>query len=65
MFSSGARAVRHARLAGPAKIANRGAAASDIVTALREQNVRVAAGSVGQQWASPLFRWAVLNTLDA
>ncbi|WP_149807338.1 efflux RND transporter permease subunit, partial [Salmonella enterica] len=29
------------------KIANRGLTASDIVTALREQNVQVAAGSVG------------------
>lgn len=41
----------------PAKIANRGLTASDIVTALREQNVQVAAGSVGQQpEASAAFR---------
>ncbi|EIK8836915.1 multidrug efflux RND transporter permease subunit MdsB [Salmonella enterica] len=47
----------------PAKIANRGLTASDIVTALREQNVQVAAGSVGQQpEASAAFQMTV-NTL--
>ncbi|ECF1940353.1 efflux RND transporter permease subunit, partial [Salmonella enterica subsp. enterica serovar Haifa] len=44
----------------PAKIANRGLTASDIVTALREQNVQVAAGSVGQQpEASAAFQMTV------
>lgn len=47
----------------PTKTANRGLTASDIVTALREQNVQVAAGSVGQQpEASAAFQMTV-NTL--
>ncbi|EIU1655448.1 MULTISPECIES: efflux RND transporter permease subunit [Pseudomonadota] len=33
----------------PSKVATRGLTASDVVAALREQNVQVAAGSVGQQ----------------
>ncbi|ABE39542.1 Hydrophobe/amphiphile efflux-1 HAE1 [Rhodopseudomonas palustris BisB5] len=33
----------------PAKVAARGLTAGDVVTAIREQNVQVAAGSVGQQ----------------
>ncbi|MCZ0738111.1 efflux RND transporter permease subunit, partial [Phreatobacter sp. AB_2022a] len=33
----------------PAKVAARGLTASDVVAAIREQNVQVAAGSVGQQ----------------
>ena len=33
----------------PAKVATRGLSASDVVAAIREQNVQVAAGSVGQQ----------------
>ncbi|MFX3903908.1 efflux RND transporter permease subunit, partial [Streptococcus suis] len=33
----------------PAKVAARGLTASDVIAAIREQNVQVAAGSVGQQ----------------
>src|SRR5207244_12305542 len=33
----------------PVRVASRGLSASDVVAALREQNVQVAAGQVGQQ----------------
>ncbi|MDT9091326.1 efflux RND transporter permease subunit, partial [Escherichia coli] len=33
----------------PEKVASRGMTASDVVAAIREQNVQVAAGSIGQQ----------------
>lgn len=33
----------------PEKVAARGLTANDVVTAIREQNMQVAAGSVGQQ----------------
>ncbi|WP_407246757.1 efflux RND transporter permease subunit [Klebsiella pneumoniae] len=33
----------------PTKVASRGLTASDVTAAIREQNVQVAAGSVGQQ----------------
>ncbi|AFK54084.1 efflux RND transporter permease subunit [Tistrella mobilis] len=47
----------------PAKVAARGLSASDVVAAIREQNVQVAAGSVGQQpYASADFQVSV-NTL--
>lgn len=47
----------------PAKVAARGLSASDVVAAIREQNVQVAAGSVGQQPdASAAFQLTV-NTL--
>ena len=37
----------------PVRMASRGLTASDVVNALREQNVQVAAGQVGQQPAMP------------
>ena len=37
----------------PVRVASRGLTASDVVAALREQNVQVAAGQVGQQPAPP------------
>jgi HAE1 family hydrophobic/amphiphilic exporter-1 len=37
----------------PVRVAGRGLTASDVVSALREQNVQVAAGQVGQQPAPP------------
>jgi HAE1 family hydrophobic/amphiphilic exporter-1 len=45
----------------PAKLASRGLTAGDVVSALREQNVQVAAGSVGDEPASPdqLFQLSV------
>ena len=45
----------------PDKLAGRGLTAGDVVAALREQNVQVAAGSVGDQPASPdqLFQMSV------
>jgi gold/copper resistance efflux pump len=47
----------------PAKVAARGLSASDVVAAIREQNVQVAAGSVGQPpYASADFQVTV-NTL--
>ena len=36
----------------PARLASRGMTAGDVVAALREQNVQVAAGQIGQQPAS-------------
>ena len=41
--------LRHAHLAEPDKIAARNLTASDVVAAIREQNVQVAAGAIGQQ----------------
>ncbi|QBP12542.1 efflux RND transporter permease subunit [Cupriavidus metallidurans] len=47
----------------PAKVASRGLTASDVVAAIREQNVQVAAGSIGQQpHTSSAFQVSV-NTL--
>ena len=37
-----------ARLVEPDKIASRNLTASDVVSAIREQNVQIAAGAVGQ-----------------
>ncbi|MGZ9894735.1 efflux RND transporter permease subunit [Bordetella bronchiseptica] len=47
----------------PAKVATRGLTASDVVAALREQNVQVAAGSVGQQPDTSAAFQVTVNTL--
>ncbi len=47
----------------PDKVATRGLTASDIVAALREQNVQVAAGSVGQQPETSAGFQLTVNTL--
>jgi len=47
----------------PAKAAARGLAANDVVAAIREQNVQVAAGSVGQQPDASSSFQVTVNTL--
>ena len=47
----------------PAKVAARGLSASDVVAAIREQNVEVAAGSVGQQPNASADFQVTVNTL--
>ena len=47
----------------PSKVATRGLTASDVVEALREQNVQVAAGSVGQQPDTSAAFQVTVNTL--
>lgn len=47
----------------PAKVAARGLTASDIVTAIQEQNAQVAAGSVGQQPDASAALQVTVNTL--
>ncbi|CAB5716566.1 Efflux pump membrane transporter BepE [Delftia tsuruhatensis] len=47
----------------PAKVATRGLSASDVVAAIREQNVQVAAGSVGQQPDTSSAFQVTVNTL--
>lgn len=47
----------------PAKVAARGLTASDIVAAIQEQNVQVAAGSVGQQPEASAAFQVTVNTL--
>ncbi|WP_447917510.1 efflux RND transporter permease subunit [Achromobacter aegrifaciens] len=47
----------------PASVAARGLTASDVVAALREQNVQVAAGSVGQQPDTSAAFQVTVNTL--
>ncbi len=47
----------------PASVAARGLTASDVVAALREQNVQVAAGSVGQQPDTSAAYQVTVNTL--
>ncbi len=47
----------------PAKAAARGLAANDVVAAIREQNVQVAAGSVGQQPDASASFQVTVNTL--
>lgn len=47
----------------PAKVATRGLTASDVVAAIREQNVQVAAGSVGQQPDTSSAFQVTVNTL--
>lgn len=47
----------------PSSVATRGLTASDIVAALREQNVQVAAGSVGQQPNTDSAFQVTVNTL--
>ena len=47
LFGSGDYAMRV--WLDPNKVASRGLTASDVVAAIREQNIQVAAGSVGQQ----------------
>ena len=47
----------------PAKVAARGLTASDVVTAIQEQNVQVAAGSVGQQPDASAALQVTVNTL--
>ncbi|KAG0762303.1 hypothetical protein G6F22_018681 [Rhizopus arrhizus] len=47
----------------PSKVATRGLTASDVVAALREQNVQVAAGSVGQQPDTSAAFQVTVNTL--
>lgn len=47
----------------PSSVATRGLTASDIVAALREQNVQVAAGSVGQQPNADSAFQVTVNTL--
>ena len=45
--------LRHARVAEPGEMAERQLAASDVVKAIREQNVQVAAGVIGSSPALP------------
>ncbi len=47
----------------PAKVAARGLTASDVVAAIQEQNVQVAAGSVGQQPEASAAFQVTVNTL--
>ncbi|MGB3815248.1 MAG: efflux RND transporter permease subunit [Shinella sp.] len=47
----------------PAKVAARGLTASDVVAAIQEQNVQVAAGSVGQQPDASAAFQVTVNTL--
>jgi len=47
----------------PSSVATRGLTASDVVAALREQNVQVAAGSVGQQPDTSAAFQVTVNTL--
>ncbi|MGO4839782.1 efflux RND transporter permease subunit, partial [Rhizobiaceae sp. 2RAB30] len=47
----------------PAKVAALGLTASDVVTAIREQNVQVAAGSVGQQPSEEASYQITVDTL--
>ncbi|PQA71971.1 efflux RND transporter permease subunit [Brucella oryzae] len=47
----------------PAKVAARGLTASDVVTAIQEQNAQVAAGSVGQQPDASAALQVTVNTL--
>jgi gold/copper resistance efflux pump len=47
----------------PSRVATRGLTASDVVAALREQNVQVAAGSVGQQPDTSSAFQVTVNTL--
>ncbi|HHW1698968.1 TPA: efflux RND transporter permease subunit, partial [Pseudomonas aeruginosa] len=47
----------------PAKVAARGLIASDVVAAIREQNIQVAAGSVGQQPDASAAFQVTVNTL--
>lgn len=47
----------------PAKVAARGLTASDVVAAIQEQNVQVAAGSVGQQPDASSSFQVTVNTL--
>ncbi len=47
----------------PAKVAALGLSASDVVTAIREQNVQVAAGSVGQQPSEEASYQITVDTL--
>lgn len=47
----------------PAKVAARGLTASDVVVAIQEQNVQVAAGSVGQQPDASAAFQVTVNTL--
>lgn len=47
----------------PSRVATRGLTASDVVAALREQNVQVAAGSVGQQPDTSAAFQVTVNTL--
>jgi gold/copper resistance efflux pump len=47
----------------PAKVAARGLTASDVVAAIREQNVQVAAGSLGQQPDASAAFQVTVNTL--
>ncbi|OBY84443.1 efflux RND transporter permease subunit [Delftia sp. JD2] len=47
----------------PAKVATRGLSASDVVAAIREQNVQVAAGSVGQQPDTSSAFQVTVNTM--
>ncbi len=46
-------AVRHAHLGGPVQLNNYGLTTSDVVTAIRAQNVQVSAGSIGGLPAAP------------
>ena len=47
----------------PAKVAARGLTASDVIAAIREQNVQVAAGSVGQQPSQAASYQVTVSTL--
>lgn len=47
----------------PAEVAARGLTASDVIAAIREQNVQVAAGSVGQQPSAAASYQVTVNTL--
>ncbi|MCC4253895.1 efflux RND transporter permease subunit (plasmid) [Sphingobium limneticum] len=47
----------------PTKVAARGLTASDVVAAIREQNIQVAAGSVGQQPNASAAYQVTVNTL--
>ncbi|WP_428245917.1 efflux RND transporter permease subunit, partial [Enterococcus gallinarum] len=47
----------------PEKVAARGLTANDVVAAIREQNMQVAAGSVGQQPNTTSAYQVTVNTL--
>ncbi|HEY4547726.1 MAG TPA: multidrug efflux RND transporter permease subunit, partial [Pedomonas sp.] len=47
----------------PAKVATRGLTANDVVAAIREQNVQVALGSVGQQPDAKAARQVTINAM--
>src|SRR5207247_627643 len=53
VFIFGVRRYATRRWLSPVRVAGRGLTASDVVAALREQNMQVAAGQVGQQPAPP------------